>query len=82
MSEYGYGPPAAPQPTGSGLIGKRRNPFASWIGLPLITLGIYSLVWVYKTNKELSEYDRRIQVNPTMSIFLSSTAIRCHATSS
>jgi hypothetical protein len=61
-----YAPPAG-QP-GSGLIGKRRNPFAAWIGLPIITLGIYSLVWVYKTNKEMSEYDRRIEVNPTLSV--------------
>jgi hypothetical protein len=78
MSEYGEQPPTQgaqypaggqpPSPAGSGLVGKRRNPFASWLGLPLITLGIYSLVWVYKTNKELSEYDRRIKVNPTLSV--------------
>jgi hypothetical protein len=57
------------QPTGGGgLVGKRRNPFASWLGLPLITLGIYSLVWVYKTNKEMAEFDSRIKVNPTLSV--------------
>jgi hypothetical protein len=39
-----------------------------WLGLPLITLGIYGLVWVYKTNRELSEYDRRIAVNPVLSV--------------
>jgi hypothetical protein len=59
-AQYGTG--------GSGIIGKRRNPFASWLGLPLITLGIYSLVWVYKTNKEMSEFDNRIKVNPTLSV--------------
>ena len=59
-AQYGTG--------GGGLIGKRRNPFASWIGLPLITLGIYSLVWIYKTNKEMSEFDSRIKVNPTLSV--------------
>jgi hypothetical protein len=53
---------------GTGIIGKRRNPFAAWIGLPLITLGIYHLVWVYKTNKELAQFDPRIRVNPTMSV--------------
>jgi hypothetical protein len=53
---------------GSGIIGKRRNPFGSWLGLPLITLGIYSLVWVYKTNKEMAEFDPRIRVNPTLSV--------------
>ncbi|HSP37852.1 MAG TPA: DUF4234 domain-containing protein [Frankiaceae bacterium] len=70
QAQYGnYPQQQAQYPTGdSGLIGKRRNPFASWIGLPLITLGIYSLVWIYKTNKELSEYDRRIKVNPTLSV--------------
>ncbi|WP_157734878.1 DUF4234 domain-containing protein [Pseudofrankia inefficax] len=50
------------------MLGKRRNPFAAWLGLPLITLGIYGLVWVYKTNRELSQYDRRITVNPVMSV--------------
>lgn len=59
-AQYGTG--------GIGVIGKRRNPFASWLGLPLITLGIYSLVWVYKTNKEMSEYDNRIKVNPALSV--------------
>jgi drug/metabolite transporter (DMT)-like permease len=50
------------------VLGKRRNPFAAWLGLPLITFGIYGLVWVYKTNRELSQYDRRITVNPVMSV--------------
>ncbi|WP_322751056.1 MULTISPECIES: DUF4234 domain-containing protein [unclassified Frankia] len=80
----GYGPPRSgrayptsatavpsgyPQPTATGIHGKRRNPCASWLGLPLITLGIYTIVWIYKTNKELSEYDRRIVVDPTLSVF-------------
>lgn len=43
---------------------KRRNPIGVWIGLPLITLGIYSLVWYYKVNKELHAFDRRIETNP------------------
>ncbi|OYD68395.1 DUF4234 domain-containing protein [Rhodococcus sp. OK302] len=38
---------------------KRRNPFAVWIGLPLITLGIYVFVWYYKIHNEMSEFDRR-----------------------
>ena len=41
---------------------KRRNPLAVWIGLPLITLGIYSLVWYYKIHKEMAEFDRRRSV--------------------
>ncbi|WP_242605869.1 DUF4234 domain-containing protein [Frankia sp. Cppng1_Ct_nod] len=57
-----------PQPVGAGVRGRRRNPFASWIGLPLITFGIYGIVWIYKTNRELAEYDRRIIVNPILSV--------------
>jgi hypothetical protein len=41
---------------------KRRNPIAVWLGLPLITLGIYHLVWYYKIHKEMAEFDRRRSV--------------------
>ena len=56
--------PAVPVPgTGfadaHGLAMKRRGPVAVWLGLPLITLGIYHLVWYYKIHKELREYDGR-----------------------
>ena len=34
--------------------GKLRNPLAV-IGLTLITLGIYSIFWYYKVNKELAD---------------------------
>ncbi|WP_131786525.1 DUF4234 domain-containing protein [Protofrankia symbiont of Coriaria ruscifolia] len=61
-------PAGYPQPVGAGVRGRRRNPFASWLGLPLITLGIYGIVWIYKTNKELNGYDRRIEVNPALSV--------------
>jgi Domain of unknown function (DUF4234) len=64
----GYPPQGPGMPAGAGVVGKRRNPFAVWIGLPIITLGIYGLVWIYKTNKELNEYDRRIAVNPALSV--------------
>jgi hypothetical protein len=43
-----------------GLQMKRRNPAGVWLGLPLITLGIYNLVWFFKVHAELSRYDRRI----------------------
>lgn len=46
----------------SGLAMKRRHPLAVWIGLPLITLGIYHFVWYYKIHKEMAEYDRRRSV--------------------
>lgn len=60
----GYSPaPAqqgAPAAVGSGYNMKRRNPVGAWLGLPMITLGIYGLVWFYKVHAELHEYDRRI----------------------
>jgi hypothetical protein len=38
---------------------KRRNPVGVWLGLPLITLSIYHLVWYYKIHNELAQFDRR-----------------------
>lgn len=32
---------------------KRRNPAGVWLGLPLITLGIYMFVWIYKIHAEM-----------------------------
>ncbi|MEU7042279.1 DUF4234 domain-containing protein [Streptomyces varsoviensis] len=62
---YG-GYPGYPQggPIGFGLAMKRRVPLGVWLGLPLITLGIYSLVWYYKVNKEIAEFDSRRHVSP------------------
>jgi len=62
----GY-PPAGmmtPQmgPVARGLAMKRRNPVGVWLGLPLITLGIYTLVWYYKIHREMAEFDRRRNV--------------------
>ncbi|MGA5123549.1 DUF4234 domain-containing protein [Streptomyces pseudogriseolus] len=63
----------------SGLAMKRRGPVAVWLGLPIITLGIYQLVWYYKIHKELNEYDRRQNLSPAGSLlvllFLSWTLI-------
>ncbi|SNR87853.1 DUF4234 domain-containing protein [Actinomadura mexicana] len=60
----GYSPaPAqhqAPVAVGTGLNMKRRNPVGAWLGLPMITFGIYGLVWFFKVHNELHEYDRRI----------------------
>ena len=56
----GLGYPVPPQESvAAGLAMKRRNPFAAWLGLPLITLGIYHFVWYYKIHKEMAEFDRR-----------------------
>jgi uncharacterized protein DUF4234 len=60
----GYSPaPAqhqAPAAVGTGHNMKRRNPAGAWLGLPIITFGIYGLVWFFKVHNELHEYDRRI----------------------
>lgn len=53
-------------PTGAQM--KRRNVAAVWLGLPLITLGIYTLVWYYKIHKELKEFDPRAAINPAGSL--------------
>jgi hypothetical protein len=49
----------APVAQGTGQNMKRRNPVGAWLGLPMITLGIYGLVWFYKVHAELYAYDRR-----------------------
>jgi hypothetical protein len=58
---------------------KRRNPLAVWIGLPLITLGIYHFVWYYKIHREMGDFDRRrpiATIGPVLVlIFLSWTVI-------
>ncbi len=54
----------------TGLAMKRRGPVAVWLGLPLITFGIYSLVWYYKIHKELQEFDRRRTLSPAGSVLV------------
>ena len=51
-----------------GAVGKKRNVVGVWLGLPLITLGIYTYVWWYKIHNELRQYDQRIVVNPALSV--------------
>ncbi|MDX3184313.1 DUF4234 domain-containing protein [Streptomyces sp. NPDC049952] len=53
-----------------GLAMKRRGPVAVWLGLPLVTLGIYQLVWYYKIHKELQQFDRRQTLNPGGSVLV------------
>jgi len=58
-----YGPP----PVGKQM--KQRNVFAVWIGLPLITLGIYHLVWYYTIHAEMKEFDpRETKIDPVGSL--------------
>jgi hypothetical protein len=44
-------------------FGKDRSP-ASVLGLSIITLGIYYLVWYYKINDEIRKHDPTIKVTP------------------
>ena len=39
-----------------------------WFVWPLITLGIYSLVWYYKVNREARDFDSRIKVDPAIAL--------------
>jgi len=39
-----------------------------WLVWPLLTLGIYHLVWWYKINEEARRLDRRIEVSPAVSV--------------
>lgn len=47
---------------------KRRNPLAAWIGLPLITLGVYYAVWWYKVNNEARRFLQDASINPAVSV--------------
>ena len=47
---------------------KKRNIFGVWLGLPLITLGVYTFVWYYKINDEARRYLRDESIRPGMSV--------------
>jgi hypothetical protein len=56
-----------------GVLMKRRNPVVVWLGLPLITLGLYHVVWYYRIHREMAEFDRRRNVpiaGPPLVVFL------------
>lgn len=42
---------------------KRRSPVGVWLGLPLITLGIYMFVWIYKIHAEMDRANPRREVS-------------------
>jgi hypothetical protein len=46
-----------------GPVGKLRNPVAVWV-LSYVTFGVYFLYWWYAVNKEVRDFDARIQVKP------------------
>jgi hypothetical protein len=47
---------------------KRRNPLAVWIGLEIITLGIYHFVWWYKINDEARRFLDDPSIQPALSV--------------
>lgn len=52
----------------TGRIGKTRNIFLVWLVWPILTLGIYHLVWWYKINQETRDMDNRIEVSPGIAV--------------
>lgn len=56
------------QPALIGLQMKRRNPVGAWLGLPLITLNIYTLFWFYAVHNELQSFDRRRPISPASAL--------------
>ena len=62
----GYPAPGAP-----GLVSRQmklRNPFLVWLVWPILTLGIYHLVWYYKIHNEMLRLDPRQPINPAGSL--------------
>lgn len=57
-----------PQHGLAGVQMKRRNPAGAWLGLPIITLGIYGIVWFYLVHSELANFDRRRPVSAGMAL--------------
>lgn len=52
----------------TGRMGKWRNIFLVWLVWPLVTLGIYHLVWWYKINREARDLNVGIEVSPPVSV--------------
>lgn len=52
----------------TGRAGKTRNIWLVWLVWPLITLGVYYLVWWYKINREARDFDENIDVKPGLSV--------------
>lgn len=71
-------PPPPPSPYGtvdvsrSGTVNwsadhKVRGPVNVWL-LAIVTFGIYGLVWYYKVNRELRDFDPTIEVKPGLAV--------------
>jgi len=55
-------------PTASGAQMKQRNAFLVWIVWPILTLGIYHLVWYYKILNEMLHFNPRQPIKPAGSL--------------
>ncbi len=51
----------------TGQIGKIRNIWLVWLVWPILTLGIYHIVWWYKINREARDF-ASIEVSPGISV--------------
>jgi hypothetical protein len=58
-------PPPATTTIGQGPFMKKRNPVAVALILPIVTIGIYPLVWLVKTKTELNTLTRGAVTIPT-----------------
>jgi hypothetical protein len=47
---------------------KRRNPIGVWLGLPIVTLGVYPIVWYYLVHSELARFNRRRPISAGMAL--------------
>jgi hypothetical protein len=54
---------ARPKVTSFGPAGKRRSTLAI-VALSIVTLGVYSLVWYHRVNREVGNFDTRMHVIP------------------
>ena len=50
-----------------GPLPKKRNVLGVWLGLPLITIGIYSWVWYFKINRE-TRFNPQTKVTPGLAL--------------
>jgi len=54
---------STPRPMSFGPVGKRRSAFAV-VALSVVTLGVYTLVWQHRINREVGNFDTRMHVVP------------------
>ena len=71
FAPQGWPSGAAAQP-GAGAVAsrqmKQRNAVLVWLVWPILTLGIYHLVWYYKIHNEMLHFDPRQPIKPAGSL--------------